>query len=374
MPCTGRLGAAAFALVLPLAACTHGEAPPSATSASPADSAAEHADRSDDLLADNLAADEPGCSAAVGIDGEVVWAGARGTADLATGRALDTDTTLDIGSVSKQFTAVAVLLLEQDGRLSLDDPLADWVPDLPRWSRDVTLTHLVHHTSGIPDYTHLLLNSGADLADPTTQLDAVDAIAGVETLDHPPGDRFAYSNSNYVLLAEVVQRAGGTSLPDFLRSRVFEPSGLAMVLDPFGASPDNSDEASARPYVRDPVTQEWQVAGSRWEQVGDGSIQTTPSELVRWADNYRTGEIGGERLLEAQLRDPADAGGADYGAGIVISRDGELRHTGGWAGFLSEFAVSADRRLAVAVSCNGDEGSSSPIGRIAPALMAEWQD
>src|SRR5215213_4328119 len=176
-----------------LAACTASEAVDRDPAASPAASVTEHADRSDELLSENLAVDEPGCSAAVGIEGEVVWAAARGTADLATSRPLDPDTTLDIASVSKQFTAAAVLLLEQDGRLSLDDPLDDWVPGLPPWARQVTLDDLVHHTSGIPDYTSLLANAGAAATDATTQADAIAAIAGVEILDPPAGTRFAYS-------------------------------------------------------------------------------------------------------------------------------------------------------------------------------------
>src|SRR4051794_11609636 len=188
-----------------------------------------------------------------------MWAGSRGLADLETGRALNRTTTLDIASVSKQFTAAAVLLLEQDGRLSLADHLSDWLTGLPAWSQEVTLTELMHHTSGIPDYTHLLLNAGAELTDRTTQQDAVDAIAEAD-LDFPPGSRFAYSNSNYVLLAEVVQRAARTSLPEFLTARIFTPARLSMVLDPFGASPDNTSENSARPYVRDPVTDDWRPA------------------------------------------------------------------------------------------------------------------
>jgi CubicO group peptidase (beta-lactamase class C family) len=362
-----RWRAAPVVLAL-LASCTDSPDP-----AAPTGPPVDHAARSDDVLAEHLSPEEPGCSAAVGIEGEVVWAAALGTADVASGRALDGSTTFDIASVSKQFTATAVLLLLQDGRLTLDDALADWLPGLPEWSREVTLGHLVHHTSGIPDYTPLLLNAGFELTDPTTQQDAIAAIAERPHTNFPPGSRFTYSNSNYVLLAEVVQRASGQPLPEFAGDRIFEPLGLDMAIDPSGADPDNPDGSSARPYLRDPVTGDWQPGGSRWTQVGDGSVRTTPSELVRWADNYRTGELGGDPLLEAQLADAAGIeAGERYAAGIVVRREGELWHNGSWAGFLSTFTVSADRRLAVAVSCNGDAGPSSPIEDIAADLRSEW--
>jgi CubicO group peptidase (beta-lactamase class C family) len=123
----GGLLAGALAVVALAVGCT--SSPPAASPA--ADTTSVSVERSDDLLARGLPADEPGCSAAVGIEGDVVWAGAGGVADLATGRPIETSTTFAIGSVTKQFTATAVLLLVQDGNLSLDDPLSRWLPGLP---------------------------------------------------------------------------------------------------------------------------------------------------------------------------------------------------------------------------------------------------
>ena len=370
----GRAGTAAVVTAVLLGACTddRGQAGPSTGSPTAETSVAEHAEQSDDLLARTLDPDEPGCSAAVGIEGEVVWTGAGGASDLAAGRAIDDATTFDIASVSKQFTATAVLILAHEGKLSLHDPLSRWVPDLPEWSDEVTLEQLMHHESGIAEYIGLLVDGGAALTDRTSQQDAVDAMAAAD-VDFEPGERFAYSSSNYVLLAEVVRAAAGQELPDFARKRIFEPLGLAMEIDPFGASPDNTGSSSARAYVRDPAGGNWDPGGSRWEQVGDGSVQTTPSELVRWADNYRTGDLGGEDLLAAQLTDAANVGeGARYGAGIVELRDGSLGHGGEWAGFLSDFWISEDRRTSIAVTCNGDAAGASDVGYLSPALQREW--
>lgn len=305
---------------------------------------------------------KPGCSAAVGIAGTVVWSGARGVADLASAAEITSDTAFDIASVSKQFTATAVLLLAEAGKLSPGDPLADHVAGLPAWSREVTIDQLIHQTSGIPDYIDLLSDAGYTDDDRTTNADALEVLAEVRKLEFEPGSRWEYSNSNYVLLGQVVESASGETLSDFLDTEIFTPLDLNMVLDPARPVP-----TLAVSYIDD--NGDYVEAPSAWEQTGDGSIQTTPSQLVRWADNYRTGAVGGPALLAAQVdgavkTDPET--GERYGAGILVDTDGTLEHDGSWAGFGTYFAVSADRSHSVAVSCNTDGQDPTAIaGEIA---------
>ena len=356
--------AASLAVAAILVSCT--SSPPTTPVAAGATVSVE---RSDDLMARVLPADEPGCSAAVGIDGEVVWAGARGVADLATGRPIDTATTFAIASVTKQFTATAVLLLVHDGDLSLDDPLSAWVPGLPAWSGSITVEQAMHHTSGIPDYVELRLGAGIAETEPRTVRDTMTEIAAMQDLDFPPGTRSRYSSSNYVLLGEVVQSVTGRPLADVVEERVFEPLGLAMEFDQSGWHPDTTDPSSARGYVRNPSTGEWEPGGVRWEVSGDAGIQTTPSELVRWADNYRTGRVGGDRLLADAVPDDPGEG---YGAGIDQGPDGSLGHDGAAPGHLTTFRVTPDRRTAIAVTCTGDRGVQSSIRQLEAALRTEW--
>jgi len=300
--------------------------------------------RADLALTGRLNTDKPGCSAAVGVNGEVVWAGARGVASLETKAPLTAATVFDIGSVSKQFTATAVLLLAQSGALTLKDRLSDHVDGLPAWAGQVSVAQLVHHTSGIPDYIELLQAQGHSLRGRTTQEQAVRAVAGTKTLRFQPGSRFEYSNSNYLLLAQIVQHASGTALPRYLKEHVFTPLGLDMVMEPVTHIPAKAISYSGT-----------NVDDSRWEQVGDGGVQTAPSELVRWADNYRTGKVGGPALLTAQLADPVPSNlgpNMDYAAGIVLADDGTILHAGSWAGFRSAFEIRPDRRTAFAVTCN----------------------
>lgn len=326
----------AAALVLTLAACQ--STPLDTNAASVA------------VLARYLDEDQPGCSAAVARDGEVVWAGAGGIADTSTGAELTTASVFDIASVSKQFTGVAILLLEQDGLLSLDDPLSLYVPGLGSDSDRITISALLHHTTGIADYTSLM---DAELDEPTTQEDAIAAIAALPRLAGTSA--FSYSNSNYVLLAEIVEAASGIPLAEFLEQRVFGPLELDMRLEPLYSAPG----VAVGHEAGEPVA-------AAWTQIGDGSLYTTPSELVRWADNYRTGTVGGEALLEAQLAGAVDTGyGSAYGAGIEVAADGALSHLGGWAGVVTIFGITGDRHTAIAVSCNSVEANA---GAIAEAL------
>jgi len=330
---------------------------PSASGTATATATAEQTARSLKVLDRAVKKSKPGCSAAVGIAGKVVWAGAQGVADLDSGKKITTDTAFDIASVSKQFTATAALLLAGAGELSQEDALSDHVPGLPAWSRTVTIDQLIHQNSGIPDYVGLLYDAGYEDGDRTTNADALKALAKAKELDFKPGTQWEYSNSNYLLLGQVVEAASGQSLSDFLRAEIFKPLGLKMVLDPARPVP-----TLAESYTRD--DSKYTVATTAWEQTGDGSIQTTPSQLVIWADNYRTGAVGGPTLLAAQVdgavtTDPDT--GERYGAGIYVGTDGTLEHDGAWAGFLSDFAVSADRSHAVAVSCNTDHQDPTAI-------------
>jgi CubicO group peptidase (beta-lactamase class C family) len=154
-------------------------------------------------------------------------------------------------------------------------------------------------------------------------------------------------------------------LPQFLTEQIFHPLGLAMVLDPTGAIPDK-----AISYEK--ASDGYRATESGWEQVGDGGIQTTPSQLVGWADNYRTGGVGGSELLDAQLAGavPTEPGGADrYGAGIYLMANGTLDHDGAWGGFVTAFRVSKDRNTSLAISCNTDKQDPETL---AASLAKLW--
>lgn len=316
----------------------------------------------------------PGCAAAVGHDGEVVWADQVGLTSTTGGQAITDTTLLDIASVSKQFTAAAVLNLVLEGKVSQEDHLDRYFPNLPGWAKEVTIFQLIHHQSGIPDYEKLFLDAGVTYADVTTQAQAIDAISKVQALNFPPGSDFAYSNSNYILLADIVAIVSGEQFPQYVTNTIFEPLGLEMTVDP---GPNVPNKATSYSYKDN----QYVDATSGWLQVGDGSIQTTPSELVKWADNYRTGKFGGQELLKLQLENAVPVGNklpgdvTVYGAGIWEQGNGRLAHDGGWEGFDTMFVISRDRHHAVAVTCNHYPTSADVpffAQTIAETILDEW--
>lgn len=314
--------------------------------------------------------DGPGCAAAVGERGNVVWEAGRGKADLATGRAITPETVFDMASNSKQFTADAALLLEGRNQLALTAPLSDYLDDPPGWARDVTLGDLMRHTSGITDYQDLLEAKGIEVTDPAGQQEAIAAIVASQP-EQPPGKAFSYSNSNYVLLAHAIEKVTGKPFPAFLQEEFFTPLQLRMKLSPAVDVP-----GKAKSY--DEKDGSFTLNSSPWKQYGDGSVQSTPGEFVRWADNYRTGRVGGTELLTGVTEGAVSVGDVlrargvpegHYGAGILVLPDKSLVHRGDWEGFHSTFKVSPDRDTAVTVVCNGD---SPDHFRAANQLLDIW--
>jgi CubicO group peptidase (beta-lactamase class C family) len=310
--------------------------------------------QSDAAVAELINPERPGCSAAVGIRGEVVWAGAAGIADRSTGEPVTIATRFDMASVSKQFTATAILMLQRDGALKLADPVGTYVDGLPAWGRTVTLDQLMHHTSRVPDYWTVLDRDGIGFSDPADHTRILNAIRRLTTLETDAG--YSYSNSNYVLLAEVVDQVSGQPLPEFLAERIFTPLGLDMELAPGLVADDVALSYDADGGFQPPG----------WTAYGAIGIITTPSELVRWGDQYRAGDIIGDDFAVGAVDEGT---GEYYAAGMDIEADDRLNHNGRFGGYISTFTVSADRETTIVVMCNGH---SAKRVELADALWTIW--
>jgi CubicO group peptidase (beta-lactamase class C family) len=323
------------------------------------------------------ASPSPGCAVAVARAGETLFADGYGFASLEHGIPITPETVFDIGSAAKQFTAASIVLLEQDGKLSLDDSLARFVPELPEWARRTTLRQLLHHTSGIRDYTGLLDLAGARTPDWTTDRDAIEILARQRGLDFPPGSRYSYSNSGYFLLSLVVERASGRSLKDFAEERIFGP--LKMTSTRFVHDHRDVVPRRATGYAKR-KGDGWGVAGSDWEQNGDGGLQTTVGDLLRWDHNFDEPKVGGRRLVEELVTPGKLSSGEpiDYALALRVDRDNGLarvRHGGSWAGFKAEFLRYPERRVTVVTLCNFREAVPSRLGRAAArAVIPELGD
>lgn len=240
------------------------------------------------LLRSVAGPDEPGLAVAVLSDGAVVANAVVGQADLEQGTAITDGTVFHAASLSKQFTAFAILLLEQDGKLSIDDPVSAYLPEAGRWP-PITLRQLMNHTNGLRDLGALLTMAGWRSEDLVTNQQALDMVLAQDGLNFEPGSAFQYNNSDYVLLAEVVRRVSGQSLAEFCRMRIFGPLGMSHTR--FQNDVAAIQPSRAQSYA--PTGEGFSRRALTYAYTGPTGLQTTAGDLVRWAANFETGEVGG---------------------------------------------------------------------------------
>lgn len=310
--------------------------------------------RVDAVFAEFTKPGSPGCVLGVIRGGELVYAKGYGLANLEHGIPITRETVFDLGSTSKQFTAASILLLAQEGKLSLDDEVRKYVPEVPDYGTAITIRHLLHHTSGLRDYIDLMVLGGFRIEDWTTREDALAAIARQKALNFKPGDEHNYSNTGYFLLSVIVERVSGKSLPDFVRERIFEPLGMAhsQVLNdhrrviPRRATAYRPNEGGG-----------FGLDMSNWEQTGDGAVQSTIEDLLKWDRNFYAPKLGGQALLD-ELQRPGvlnDGTVLTYARGLTVDEYRGLKrvqHGGSWAGYRAQFARFPEERLSVITLCN----------------------
>jgi CubicO group peptidase (beta-lactamase class C family) len=315
----------------------------------------------------------PGCAMAVYRDGAIAHARGYGEASLEHGVPITPRTVFDIGSTSKQFTSYAILLLERDGMLSLDDDVRKHVPELQPMPRTVTIRHLMQHTSGLRDYLTLWSLAGMKTENWTTQSDAMLLVARQKQPNFPAGEEWLYSNTGYLLLGEIVKRVSGKSLPEFAAERIFRPLGMihTFFLDDHTRVVPNKAEG----YVprRDGG---FSIEMSDFEQTGDGAVQTSVEDLLLWDRNFYQPKVGDRALLDkAQTVGTLNNGKKlDYAAGLMIGTYRGLpavRHGGSWAGYRAELLRFPQAGTSIACLCNlGTANPSALAERVADVVLS----
>jgi CubicO group peptidase (beta-lactamase class C family) len=342
---------------------------PDATASDPAPS--DPTARVDAVFA-SYSADTPGCAVGVSKDGKEVLARAYGSADLEHGIANTADTVFEAGSVSKQFTAAAILLLAQAGKLKLDDPVRDYVPELPDYgSPEITLRHLLHHTSGLRDWGTVTYAAGWPRGSRVhTHAHVLDVLSRQKSLNFPPGTEYSYSNSGYNLLAVIVQRVSGKTFAQYTRDMIFEP--LGMTHTEWRDDYTRIVKSRAVAYGKAPDGFHMQMP---FENVhGNGGLLTTVGDLLKWNRNFTTERVGGRALVtELQRRGRLSDGlEISYARGLVVSRYRgvpEVSHSGSTAGyraFLTRFPAQA---VSVAVLCNDGNAEASDLAHDVAAVV-----
>lgn len=316
----------------------------------------------------------PGCAVGVYRDGKVAYTRGYGLANLADSTRITPKTIFDLGSTSKQFTAASVILLAQQGKLSLDDDVRRFLPELPQYLKTITIRHLLNHTSGIRDYIGLLTLGGVDITGRATAKQTLDAIARQKALNFEPGSEHLYSNSGYFLLSQIVERVSKKSMRAFANEQIFAPLGMTSthVRDdhtnplPGGATSYSPAQAGFVPNL------------SKWEQTGDGAVYSTVEDLIKWDNNFYDPKVGGRRMLEELHRTGTLNNGTalTYASGLMVAPYRGLKtvsHGGAWMGFRAELMRFPDQKLSVAALCNVANSNPSSFARSVATVYLEPQ-
>ncbi|MEO5648127.1 MAG: serine hydrolase domain-containing protein [Chitinophagaceae bacterium] len=298
--------------------------------------------------------ENPGCQLSVSRNGNLIFSKAWGMADLERNVPLSTNSILEAGSVSKQFTAASILLLEQQGKLSLDDDVRKYIPELPYYGTPIRLRQMLHHTSGLREWEDLVKLTGW----PRTKkfyanADVLEIIARQKHLNNKPGEEFLYSNSNYILLTVIAERVSGLSLQAFTKKYIFEPAG--MIHTQWRDDPNHIVPHRAIAYSK---STNGYVTNMPNEYVyGPGGLLTTAEDLLKWNNFYQGGRFGRPSLLSKQIQvDPLNNGSANnYAAGLYIKSVmgwDNISHDGQTASYTAYLESFPELHLSIAVLSN----------------------
>jgi len=265
--------------------------------------------------------------------------------------------------MSKQFTAAAIVMLAQERKLSLDDEVRKYVPELPDFGAPVTLRQLVYHTSGLRDQWELLGLAGWRYSlDLITDDDVLSIMSRQKDLNFPPGSKHMYSNTGYTLLAQVVKRVSGQSFREFTTSRIFQPLGMRNT----HFRDDHAEIVKNMAYGYVPAKDTFRISITNFDTVGATSLLTTIEDLALWDENFYNPRVGGPEMIRQMLERGklSDGEQLDYAFGLVIGKHRGLAtvdHAGGDAGYRSDMIRFPDQHFTAVCLCNRADSNPSEL-------------
>ncbi|HKU74983.1 MAG TPA: serine hydrolase domain-containing protein [Pyrinomonadaceae bacterium] len=321
------------------------------------------AERAFEKVTKAYVAPAPGCAAAVSLNGEVVFEKAFGLADMEHNVPNTTQTIFESGSVAKQFTAAAIVLLQQDGKLSLDDPVKKHIPELPDYGVPLTIRHLLNHTSGLRDWGSVMSLTGAGRGDRVINQDlALDVIVHQRALDFTPGSEYSYSNSGYNLAAIIVERVSKQKFPAFVEERLFKPVGMknSSWRDDYQRIVPGRAQAYARQG-----TGPWRLNIPFMNVYGNGGMLTTVGDWMKWNAMLDSQTLGAPLVNALETRGVLNDGRKiAYALGLTVSTYKGLKdvsHGGSTAGYQTFLTRYPDHKVSVGVMCNGTSPSAGGL-------------
>lgn len=306
--------------------------------------------------------ERPGGAFAVVQDGEVIYENYFGLANIDKKEAFSEQTITDIGSVSKQFTAACIAILEEMGELALQDDIRKYIPELPIYNDTVRVTHLVHHTSGIKDYEALVrLRNQHYFDDFMTNQYVTDLAISQRSLNFKPGCQYEYSNTNYILMAEIIERVSGKSLNEFASTHIFEPLGMG---DTF-FNENQSDDFERRAFGYEPNEGGFESPVYRSHLVGDGGVFTTLQDMIKWDQNFLNNKLGsGTSKLTERMKDIetyCDGSVGHYAFAQVYTRlpyGNSWSHGGGGGGYRTFYERFEEDQISFIAMSNSDNSNA----------------
>jgi CubicO group peptidase (beta-lactamase class C family) len=317
----------------------------------------------------------PGCALSVIRDGTIIYKRGYGMADLDHDIPITPETVFHVASISKQFTAAAIILLAQEGKISLDDDVHKYIPDLPGFGARITIRQLVHHMSGLRDQWSLLGLAGWRYSlDLITDDDVLDVMSRQKELNFTPGTEYSYCNTGFTLLAQIVKRVSGESLREFTSQRIFQPLGMRSTH--FRDDHAEIVKHIAYGYVDGEGENSYRLSVTNFDTVGATSLLTTVEDLAHWDENFYHPRVGGPEFVKQQLeRGKLNSGKMiDYAFGLSIGKYRGLPtvgHSGADAGYRADFLRFPEQHFAVACLCNkGETNPSELTQRVADIYLA----
>ena len=318
----------------------------------------------DAIFAEYDKTNSPGCALAILKEGKVIYKRGYGMSNMEYNIAITPTSIFHIASISKQFTAAAIVRLSLEGRLSLNDDIRKYIPEVPDFGHTITFNHLLHHTSGIRDQWQLQILAGWRADDLITEKDILDMLARQKALNFLPGEEFMYCNTGFTLAAVAVKRITGVSLRDYADSVFFKP--LAMTNTHF-----HSDHAEITPNRTSAYSRNdkgiWKIDLPVFDNYGATSLFTTVEDLAKWDENFYTKKVGGDAFInlmqttgELNNKTPQN-----YAAGLLVSNYNgymTVAHGGSDAGYRSNLTRFPSEHFSVVILAN--------LANINPRLLA----
>jgi CubicO group peptidase (beta-lactamase class C family) len=317
--------------------------------------------------------DSPGCALGIFQNGRIVYERGYGMADLEHDVPITPESVFYVGSLSKQFTAMAAALAIQQGKLSADDPIRKWLPELPAYADAITVRHLVHHTSGLRDYNTLLSIAGRRGDEAFDNPTVLRMTARQKALNFAPGSEYLYSNTGYTLLALIVERATKTPFAQYAEQQIFTP--LGMTVSHFHTDTGRLVKRRANAYsVAQSGTIRLDTPSN--ERAGAGGVFTSVRDLLHWDENFYTGRVGGKALIE-QVQTPGQLGGGKpltYAWGLQVGTYRGAKtvdHGGSLGGYRAHLIRFPEHHTSVAALCNLAIAPSGLVRRVADVVLKD---